>query len=400
MQFDSWSDGDEPLQLRLLVPPGQLDLGERLITTMYSSRPNLSDLTDEQLLQLAVLADCYGVSKVLTAAAAQLQKKGVHGMPLATAAAVFSLPEVCLELGSLSQLHKLAGDKLQQELGDLEVVWGDQHKQQQLLDLPFGALLRLLRDERTRVASEDTAVYTAQRWLATNATCGTAASRRQQQQQLAGVLRLPHCTSTFLLALARKGLPSAADCTWVADGDAQLLMDLGMMAARPAGFSCEHSYYGYGHHWALSQKPAWQQPRRPASVVTELKLTLHIPVAPPKASGSSAKQQAVWQGREWSWDCLWSASNIGAGLRLLRQQCGADCAFCRSALGFSTTRGEFIPVHGGEVEQYLSRGGMGGPVLCCRPGTEWPQTKVWLQEQGYVHADGCLHLSATIKQVG
>jgi hypothetical protein len=77
--------------LQLLVPPGQLELGRRLITAMYSSSPNLSDLEAPQLMQLMTLADCYGVGKVVAAAADQLHKLTVDSMPLATAAAVFEL---------------------------------------------------------------------------------------------------------------------------------------------------------------------------------------------------------------------------------------------------------------------------------------------------------------------
>jgi hypothetical protein len=145
--------------LQLLVPPGQLELGQRLITAMYSSSPDLSDLEAPQLMQLVQLAECYGVGKVVTTAAAQLHKLSVETMPLGTAAAVFELPEACLGLEAFSSVQKTAGDKLQQELGDLEVVWGDKDKQQLLLGLPLGALLALLRDERTRVASEDSCVH-------------------------------------------------------------------------------------------------------------------------------------------------------------------------------------------------------------------------------------------------
>jgi hypothetical protein len=74
---------------------------------------------------------------------------------------------------------------------------------QALQQLPFSLLLRLLSDPETRVASEDTVVYTVHKWL-------TAQQQQQeqqegtQQQQGAGVaddqlaqlvqrIRMPRC---------------------------------------------------------------------------------------------------------------------------------------------------------------------------------------------------------------
>jgi hypothetical protein len=55
-------------------------------------------------------------------------------------------------------VHTAAADALQHALGDLELVFAYDKKRQLLADLPQAALLQLLRDERTRVASENTAV--------------------------------------------------------------------------------------------------------------------------------------------------------------------------------------------------------------------------------------------------
>jgi hypothetical protein len=185
-------------QLQLLVPPGQLELGRRLITTMYSSSPDLSDLGAQQLMQLVMLAECYGVGKVVAAVAAQMHKMYADTMPLGVAASVFELPEPCLALEAFKPVQATAASKLLEQLGDLEVALGDEAKHASLLDLPWDALLHLLLDERTQVASEDTVLYTVATWLQRH---GCTPSRARQ---VLDVLRLPHCSPSCLHSRAVK----------------------------------------------------------------------------------------------------------------------------------------------------------------------------------------------------
>jgi hypothetical protein len=98
--------------LQLLVPPGQLELRRRLITAMYSSSPDLSDLEAQQLLQLAALAECYGVGKVVAAVGSHFK---LEGMSLQTAAGLLGLPEACFASEAFSKVQQAAADKLQQE---------------------------------------------------------------------------------------------------------------------------------------------------------------------------------------------------------------------------------------------------------------------------------------------
>jgi hypothetical protein len=405
VQIERWSDARAPLELQLLVPPGQLDLGERLITAMYSSSPQLADLSDEQLLQLAALADCYGVTKVLTAAAAQLQKKDVQDIPLATAAAVFRLPEPCLQLGALSQLHKLAGDKLQQELGDLEVVWGDKDKQQLLLALPFGALLQLLRDDRTRVASEDTAVYTAQRWLVHNPAAG-AGSTEWQQQQLAQVLRLPHCTSSFLASLADKDPEVGLDYAWVYGGSTKCLVNLLAVSSNSVD---THQRI----RWLQKEYPhqlAWKKGARTTSDYDRLQLVWKMPQAQFKelfeaaAKGSSKacylpiEQHATWQARQWSLSLKVTTTGASLYLRNRESVCGGAPAVCDGVVDCKKVGARSPHRHARLNATYLSTGGSGhgGRVVKWGAGKSWSQVWAWLEEEGLVHARNCLHLRATV----
>jgi hypothetical protein len=65
-----------------------------------------------------------------------------------------------------------AGEKLQQELGDLELAVAETARCRLLMALPHSALLQLLSDNRTRVASDNTVFYVIGTWWG-----------RQQKQQ-------------------------------------------------------------------------------------------------------------------------------------------------------------------------------------------------------------------------
>lgn len=54
-------------QVELLVPPGQLAVGATLIKALYFTKPDLTQLSEQEKLQLIRLADSYGISKVVSA---------------------------------------------------------------------------------------------------------------------------------------------------------------------------------------------------------------------------------------------------------------------------------------------------------------------------------------------
>jgi hypothetical protein len=389
-------------RLQLLVPPGQLELGRRLITAMYSSSPDLSDLEAPQLMQLLQLAECYGVGKVVAAVGSHFN---LEAMSLQTAAALLGTPDACIASEAFSKVRQAAADKLQQELGDLEVAWGDEGKQQQLLKLPLGALLQLLRDERTRVASEDTVVYTAQRWLSSNpAPTFEQHKQQQQQQQLAGVLRPPHCLATFLASLAGRCTLFDRDCAWVYDSSPGLLVDLLAFAAT----DMDH----WKHHvkCVYPNKASWQLPPRPESAVTQLQLCWDLPLGelqqlfeeaqqpdkPPSCAYADSAYQ-VWWGRDWRLSLSLEAGDTGAQFFL---HCRYGPAYVDGVYGAAPMKGhpktESWRIANG---RYVTSLGFGGPLLEWGAGKEWPQVAAWLQQQGLVHPDGCLHLRATITNV-
>jgi hypothetical protein len=375
--------------LQLLVPPGQLELGRRLITAMYSSSPDLSNLEAPQLMQLVALAECYGVGKVVTAAAKQLQQLSVETMPLGTAAAVFEMPEACLGLEAFKGVQATAVDKLQQELGDLEVVWGDKGKQQALLGLPYGALRQLLGDERTQVASEDTAVYTARRWLQENLHPDC---QQQRQQQLLGVLRLPHCTPTYLAGVVA---PAAS-----------LLRAAGLTEAEALGLCTLPAPGSEQRTWRLKNvfgdRAAWQLPSRPASSVKVLHVQWQLPLAElqevvqqkTSASLTPDGSQATWCGRVWGMTVESCDSRLGLFLRAQNAPAGFDAKYSAMASGAPwvsrSLAGEYVK----------SNTSWGYPKLLeWGADKEWPQVKEWLEQQKLVHPDKCLHLRIAVYQV-
>jgi hypothetical protein len=384
--------------LQLLVPPGQLELGRRLITSMYSSSPDLSDLDALQLMQLVTLAECYGVGKVVEDAAGQLHELTVQSMPLEIAAAVFELPEACLELEAVQQVQQAAADKLQQELGDLEVVWGDEGKRQALKELPYGALLRLLGDRRTRVASEDTVVYTALNWFRTKAA---SPGKQLQQQQLAAVFCLPHCTGTYLARLSKPPTTEERPRSWVYDDDIQLVIGLLAVSGRS---STQRSGWLQA---AQADRPAWHLQPRPMSAVSQLQLSWDLPLADLEkvvAATPSAEVAlttypcgvTMWQGRRW-----WFRFNYSPGKRqVIARLCLSHApAFVTARITLESTvegsQGVSFTLDGAYVQTNC-----GGALLEWGADKhEWPQVKAWLQQQGLVHSDGCLHLSATVADV-
>jgi hypothetical protein len=359
-------------RLQLLVPPGQLELGRRLITAMYSSSPDLSDLEGTQLLQLVALAECYEVNKVITAVAAQLRQLTVDTMSLGTAVAVLQLPEACLGLKAFQRVQETAADKLQQDLGDLEVVWGDTNKQQTLFGLPLMVLGVLLSDERTRVAAEDTAVYTAYRWLEENATTGTQQQQLQLRQQLMGSLRLPHCTATYL---AGAGAPAGS---WLRGAGLTEAEALSLCTLPPPG-TPQHAMHLRKMH---PNRAAWELPARPVSSVKEGVVRWQMPLSEleevvhrdTKAFWFRPMGAVVtWCGRSWGMEVLGAGADLG--LYLWSKQEPADFAGTYTIEAISDA---VLPVKrsmtGGFVKGNMD--GLGFPrMLVWGADKDWTQVK-------------------------
>jgi hypothetical protein len=113
------------------------------------------------------LADRYGAPEVVEAAAAaagiDVALVAENGLAWATGRAAYPAEDSPAPAPALRQY---AADALQELFGDLETVWAyDGAKQSSLLALPHAAIMALLADERTRVASENTVMHTIEDWL-------------------------------------------------------------------------------------------------------------------------------------------------------------------------------------------------------------------------------------------
>lgn len=143
-----------------------LEVGQLLIRSLYQAQPQLQECSQQQLLQLMVLAESLDASKAVSAASTQLQLAAAQGqLEWHTALHIMSLPAACPEMPAYKPLFEAAAALIQQELGDLDVACSDvEVKWPKLLDLPQMALMQLLSHDETRAAHENTVVYVIQQW--------------------------------------------------------------------------------------------------------------------------------------------------------------------------------------------------------------------------------------------
>ena len=289
MQLQNW--GEKP-EVELLVPTGQLAIGEALIKTMYNKGADLSKLSQQQQLQLLQLADAYNVLPVSTAICNSISSIPKASLQWDTAMEVFTLPDSCQQLPCHSKLKQAAGDKVQQILGDLDLVWSEKRAEpvrQQLLQLPCSALKQLIADSRTKVASEDTVFFTIDYWLASNSS-----TTQEQKKELAQLLRLPHCTPSYLTSLM------AARNSWLLEcvSPTDLCTATGIAAA------------GIQSDWgkrACFSLPDYMRKARPASCITSLTIPMVVDMetlqemyadANVNENGYFTSSSVRWQGRE------------------------------------------------------------------------------------------------------
>jgi hypothetical protein len=176
-----------------------LDLGELLIRCIYQAQPQLEPCSQAQLLQLVTLADNFGAAAVADLAGEQLQLLAADpGSELEwdTAMRIYSLPPGCPELDTFKHLFFAAARRVMQELHDLENACQESNMRK-LLQLPQLALLHLLNNRQTCVASENTVIYVIQSW---------ALAQQQQpslleMQQLCSLIRIGNCSALYLSAV-------------------------------------------------------------------------------------------------------------------------------------------------------------------------------------------------------
>jgi hypothetical protein len=296
MQLQDWSNKPD---VEIIVPRMQLLIGAALIKTMYTRGKNLASLGQQQQIQLLHLSDAYGVNPVSNAVCKSLSSIDTRSLKWETVREVFALPPPIDVLPYCKSLKKAAVTKLQGNLGDLERVWSStsmlNQRQLPLLDLPFSALVLLLASPSTKVASEDTVFYTMDRWLQHN----QGVVSKEQQQKLAQLLRLHHCTPSYLTSVV------FAPDSWILDhiSPGQICTAAVVATAGSRG------------SWAsqfLTTSPAGASIRslmkRPASSMQELRIDLTVDSRELQRMFSEALENeeqpirrtseiGIWQGR-------------------------------------------------------------------------------------------------------
>jgi hypothetical protein len=227
------------LKQHLQVP--SLAVGELLICCMYQAQPQLQQCSQAQLLQLVTLADSLDATKVAEAATKQLQLFAADPsaeLEWETAMQIYHLPPACPETPAYKPLYEAAAKRVQQDLGDLEVVCQDTAVLwPKLLQLPQLALFHLLSAKETCANSEDTVLYVMQSWAAAQPQQPT----QQQMQQFCSRIPLIMCSPAYL-ATVLVGWPLLAQ--------GFDLQDLAMAAV----FSCSDVALKAVHGLKLEQK--------------------------------------------------------------------------------------------------------------------------------------------------
>uniref|UniRef100_A0A383VAU3 BTB domain-containing protein n=1 Tax=Tetradesmus obliquus TaxID=3088 RepID=A0A383VAU3_TETOB len=312
-QLDRWSSSsrDGQPEIRILVPKGQVAIGELLVQCIYAAQPDLSACSQVQWLQLLMLADRYHVQKVVAAVTTAFHSLNHAAFKWETVPALYGLPN-CVALGVCKGVVAAVGEKLQHELGDLELALADAEKCRRLMWLPQPALLQLLRDSRTRVASENTVYRVINSWL----LCWKQKMQERLQhvadgqerlwlkrlaqqtllrtaQELMQQVRMQHCTPLFVSTdMPRAELAKVClSLAQMADASALVFAANSNMPQQALAPLREGSA-------AINKYPAWTAAKRPASAMQQLEMQWCLPLQQLKELGTTHLSRAAEQPGE------------------------------------------------------------------------------------------------------
>jgi len=145
------ADAGSRRQLAITLPDEQqVPVALAVLAALYGVKPIpelLSELSQEQQLHAAVLADMWQIDAVSTAAVQLLQSaaKKLAGLSAAASKQLLSMPAYPEPLAPLVEVVLFS------KLGDVEAVWGDAELQELLLGLPLAAMKLLLSRWKLKV---------------------------------------------------------------------------------------------------------------------------------------------------------------------------------------------------------------------------------------------------------
>ena len=399
-------DASSPPEVELTVPPGQIEIGCLLLKAIYHPRLDLSSCSNEQLLQLLQLADQYEVCHVVGAASLELSNR-IEAQQWAAVVAVYQLPESTLKRPECSAAPEAAQNLLLEELGDLEGTWGDKQKQEQLLGLPFQGLKQLLQHQETKVASEDTVLYTIHRWLRRI----TNAATEQEQQELAKTIRVKHCSPLCVGTMMPR-------CPWLVKAwGVEDLVAASVLACKPK----ERIVKCLSADPELkNRQPAWGLGSRPVSTVTKGELVWKVPLSKVKELDATARAEktaaelrsrleadgtVIWSGKAFSLQ-LELCSDSGIGLYLMMD--GPCVNGRRSAWAVVNCSVDVVSPHddiilpdedANEWDLGVTAGYGWNDVCSLKGWATWEELEQKLRAVALVHADGCLHLQVVVHSI-
>eukprot|EP00877_Chromochloris_zofingiensis_P005610 jgi/Chrzof1/1504/Cz10g10090.t1 len=154
------------------------------------------DITQQDLLQLCMLADRYQVPECQKACTLAVCNINVAQLEWATVVWALDAPPALQLLDGYSDFLALAQRRIIKDLGDLEVVYANPALIDTLLELPFAGILYLLSSSETTVAYETTAVSLVTMWMDTHEEVETVTL--DQQKQLAQQIRFTGLPPTYV----------------------------------------------------------------------------------------------------------------------------------------------------------------------------------------------------------
>jgi hypothetical protein len=303
-------------------------------------------------------------------------------------------------------------------LGDLEEVWNSTEKTERLLGLPVMALKQLLADDATAADSEDTVVYTIQRWLEQHSPCMD--NVQQDMAALGQVVRLPHCSPSYIASAA------AAESHWLPQH--YTAADLAI-ACRLAADTLDKGMYNEGPELRLfstqwgRRHAAWSLPKRPnSSSVSDgghLKFDWHLPLLQvqdyvtrgrpkkdPQELVLDGPEVRMWQGRRWGLQATFHSKGIGLYVTVWQ---GMPCAVSLVSAGTGVVRHANPPaaLYGGGyravVEGACGRVGQGDVIYFNSRQRGWADISEMLHDCGFSQQSRQggleLHLQAEVKEV-
>eukprot|EP00878_Enallax_costatus_P009685 GHUV01010117.1.p1 GENE.GHUV01010117.1~~GHUV01010117.1.p1 ORF type:complete len:537 (+),score=147.08 GHUV01010117.1:220-1830(+) len=286
-------------QIDMSVPVGQLDVGQQLLKGMYQRTPDLNGISQTRLLQLLILADRYEVPKIVKAVGRCLQQVSTADLEWDVVTAVYSLPAGCADMPAYSSIFAAAATKLQAELGDLELVWlrcyaaqQPGSKQQLLCSLPYAAIKQLLKDDRTRVTSENTVFHTIAQWHKAQEPSPSST----QLKELLQLIRLQHCTQLFVATVISES-SLAEQCFTAAELRLACAYSSHGCEAHGSGADVQLAF-SEGKHPVLNAYPAWTAEPRPKSSLESLQLSLIVPLTKLREFGLHIKQRVQQQSKQ------------------------------------------------------------------------------------------------------